>query len=139
MVYILIVAITTTNFYIIYLQYYCIGVEDILREFRLTDTEIKLYLALLKTGEATVPDIVAKTKVYKSNAHDALGKLEQRGLASHVKKENKMFFSSIDPQRFFEIIEDKKQDLELVFSCLNNSIRQRKQKEKFMFFPVWRA
>ena len=95
------------------------GIEDILRDFGLTDTEIKIYLALLKIGEATVPDIVAKTKVYKSNAYDALGKLEQKGLASHVKKENKMFFSPLNPKRLFEIIEAKKQDLEVVFILIS--------------------
>lgn len=100
--------------------------EDVLKEFGLTPTETKAYLALLKLGETSVPEVVKKTGLHKPNAYNALNSLERKGLISHIKKEHKMVYSALNPEKLFEILESKKEDLESVFPMLKQSYQSNK-------------
>ncbi|MBN2095402.1 MAG: helix-turn-helix transcriptional regulator [Candidatus Aenigmarchaeota archaeon] len=101
-------------------------VEYVLRQFGLTETETKVYLALLKLGESTVTDIVKKVKTYSANVYGALATLEKKGLVSETKKENKRYFYALDPQALFDIWEGKKQNLEAVFPTLKQFYDSKK-------------
>lgn len=100
--------------------------EDVLKQFGLTDTEIKAYLALLGFGEATVLEIAKKANAYKANVYELLNSLEKRGLATHIKKNNKTFYSAINPEKLFEILENRKEDLISVFSLLKELYKSKK-------------
>ncbi|MBN2095469.1 MAG: hypothetical protein JW727_05455 [Candidatus Aenigmarchaeota archaeon] len=82
-------------------------VEVALREFGLTDLESKLYHLLLKTGETTAPALVSKLKVHKATVYDLLSVLERKGLASHVNREGRNYYSPVDPKCLIEILEGK--------------------------------
>lgn len=100
--------------------------ETVLKEFGLTDTETKVYLTLLKLGEATVPEIVKKVKVYKSNAYNALESLEKKGLVAHVKKDYRQFYSALNPEKLFGILESKKESLDSIFPILQEYYGSKK-------------
>jgi sugar-specific transcriptional regulator TrmB len=104
--------------------------EDVLKEFGLTPTETKAYLALLKLGESTVPEVVRKTGLHKPNAYNALNSLEKKGLVSQIRKEHKLFYSALNPEKLFGILESKKEDLNSVFPALKQFYQAKKIKRE---------
>ncbi len=100
--------------------------KDVLKQFGLTDTETKVYLTLLKLGETTVPEIVKKVKAYKANVYDALDKLEKKGLVTHLKKEHRMFYTPLNPEKLYKILDSRKESLESVFPILDKFYKAKK-------------
>jgi len=88
-------------------------VEKLLAEFGLTRNEINIYLKLLKMGSALAGQITEMTGIHRRNVYDALERLQQKGLVSLVVINNKKLFSSANPSRFLEIIEENKHRLNL--------------------------
>ncbi len=104
--------------------------EEVLKEFGLTPTETKAYLALLKLGETTVPEVVRKTGLHKPNSYNALNSLEKKGLVSQIRKEHKLFYSALNPEKLFGILESKKEDLNSVFPALKQFYQAKKTKRE---------
>ena len=100
--------------------------ESVLKQFGFTDTEVKVYLALLKLGETTGSEIAAKIEVHRTNVYDALNKLGKNGLVAHVKKKNKTVYSPHDPQHLYEILENRKENLDFVFPLLTKFYKSKK-------------
>ncbi len=85
---------------------------QILKEIGLTETEIKLYLALLKLGQTTTTDIIKESNVHASKVYEFLNKLIQKGLVTYVIKSNKKFFTAQDPKTLKNIIKEKQDQLQ---------------------------
>jgi sugar-specific transcriptional regulator TrmB len=100
--------------------------ECVLREFGLTETEAKIYLALLKLGESTAADIVRYVKNYNANVYTALSTLEKKGIVSHIQRENKRRYLAIDPQKLLDIWDSKRQGLEESFPMLKKLYESKK-------------
>ena len=79
-----------------------------LTKFGLSEKEAKVYIECLKLGEATAYEIAIKTKLPRTLVYDILDRLINLTLASVTIKDNKKYFSVINPKRFIEIIEEKK-------------------------------
>lgn len=82
---------------------------ETLRAAGLTDGEAKVYLALLETGTTTVGPLAKNAKVSYSKIHILLDKLTEKGLASHITKENARWFSASSPKRLLDYLERKRQ------------------------------
>jgi HTH-type transcriptional regulator, sugar sensing transcriptional regulator len=100
--------------------------ERVLREFGLTDTEAKVYLALLKLGESNAAEIVRYVKNYNANVYTALSTLEKKGLVSHIQRNSKRHYIPIDPQRLLDMWDSKRQDIEEVFPMLKKLYGSKK-------------
>ncbi|MFC1691810.1 TrmB family transcriptional regulator [Nanoarchaeota archaeon] len=92
--------------------------EEVLREQGLTDSEIKVYLALLQTTSTTVGSIVKATGLYKPNVYDALDKLMVKGLASYNVIANRKYFRASPPERFLTMIAEKRRAVEEIMPQL---------------------
>jgi sugar-specific transcriptional regulator TrmB len=101
---------------------------QILKDFGLTELEIKVYLALLRLGETTAPEIVKSIKSHDSNVYNTLGRLEGKGLASHVIKDGRAVYTPVDPKRILEIWESKKDSLTSILTMLQKSYTSKKSK-----------
>jgi predicted transcriptional regulator len=86
-------------------------VERTLEELGLTQNEIKVYLALLSTGQTTSGVVVARSGLHRPAVYSALERLVSRGLASFVKKNNRKHFQASEPDRFNDIIEGMRRDV----------------------------
>lgn len=82
---------------------------EILRAAGFTEGEAKVYLALLETGTTTVGPIAKKASVSYSKIHILLDKLTEKGLASHITKENARYFSASSPKKLLDYLERKRQ------------------------------
>ena len=84
----------------------------LLKDIGLTDTEIKIYLALLSLGATPAGRIVEQTGVYRKNLYDALNKLVEKGLVSYVIEHKKKFFQAKNPENLEKYLDEKKARIE---------------------------
>jgi len=81
---------------------------DVIKEIGLTDSEMKVYLALLELGDSTRGSIVNKSRVAGSKIYDILEKLQQKGLVSIYTENNVKHFKPTNPKQLLTYLEDKK-------------------------------
>ena len=86
--------------------------SDLLKKIGLTDSESKVYLALLKIGKLTSKgEILKESKIAASKIYIVLDKLMDKGLASTIIKNNVKHFSAAPPSRLKDYLDQKKQDI----------------------------
>ena len=91
------------NYYILMHTFnLCWGME-LLKQFNLTDNEIKVYLSLLELGSALVGDITKKTGIHRRNVYDCIERLVKKGLVGYVSNNNRKFFRATEPSHFFSL------------------------------------
>jgi len=83
-----------------------------LEEIGLTDSEIKVYLALLKLGQTTAGPIVDEAKVTRSKIYDILERLKNKGLVGYITKESTKYFSAADPHNILHYLEKKEEEIQ---------------------------
>lgn len=79
----------------------------ILEEIGLTDSEIKVYLALLELGSSKKGAIVKKAGITSSKIYEVTDKLIEKGLASYVMKDNVKYFNAAPPSRIKNYLKEK--------------------------------
>lgn len=84
----------------------------VLKEIGLTETEIKIYLALLSLGSTSAGRIFSETGIHRKNLYDALNKLINKGLVTYVKENKIKFFQSKNPENILNYIEEQKSKIE---------------------------
>ena len=93
--------------------------EKVLQEFGLNDKEAKIYLALLKEKSSTASRLAKKTKLNRTTAYLELDNLLKLGLVSYVIKDSKRYYQASPPEKFLEIIDNKKSKFESILPQLN--------------------
>lgn len=85
---------------------------NLLKEIGMTDSEIKVYQALILLGETTTGPIIKKAKIASSKVYELINKLSQKGLVTTYKRNNVKYFKAVEPERLLDYIEEKKKNLE---------------------------
>lgn len=83
----------------------------ILKEIGLTDSEIKVYLALLELGSSKKAPIVKKAGITSSKIYEVIDKLIEKGLASYVVKDKVKYFNAAPPSRIKDYLKEKEAKL----------------------------
>jgi sugar-specific transcriptional regulator TrmB len=86
-------------------------IEETLKEIGLAEEEIKVYLILLKVGSSLASKVSEETKINRSHVYQLLERLIAKGFVSYVIKENRKYFSAVNPEKIIEIIKEKEQKL----------------------------
>ena len=73
--------------------------REVLTKLGLTDTETRMYLAMLQLGPESVQNIARKAGVSRTAAYDLIDALQAKGLASTFQKGKKKYFSAEDPDK----------------------------------------
>jgi sugar-specific transcriptional regulator TrmB len=84
---------------------------ELLKNIGLTDSETKVYLALLELGSTTKGPIVDKSGVASSKIYELLEKLIQKGLVSYVIKSGVKYFESAPPTRLLDYLKEKESNM----------------------------
>jgi sugar-specific transcriptional regulator TrmB len=79
----------------------------ILERAGLTSGELKVYLALLDLGLSSTGGIIDKSQVSSSKVYLILERLEQKGLISHIIRNNVKYFQTADPKKILEFTDNK--------------------------------
>ena len=82
-----------------------------LKEIGLSDSEAKIYITLLKIGEATVAQISQHSGLHRTNIYDSLEKLKEKGLVSYLNKKNKQFFRATNPENLISYLKEKEESV----------------------------
>ena len=96
----------------------------VLREIGLTDTEIKVYLALLGLGATSAGKVVEDTGVYRKNLYDALNRLIEKGLVTYVIEDKIKYFQAKNPSNLEKYLNQKKAKIEEQKQQIQNTIKE---------------
>lgn len=102
--------------------------QIVLEELGLSMNEAKIYRALLKLKESSVPDIALRTGVNKRNVYDTMPKLEQRGLVFQISGTREVRYGAVDPQNLKDILAEKEQRLKDVLPSMSKMFSQNLDK-----------
>lgn len=91
----------------------------IIKEIGLTDSETKVYLALLELGDSTRSDIVNTSRVAGSKVYEILEKLQEKGLVSIYTKNKIKHFKPTNPKQLINYLEDQKKRITQVEKQVN--------------------
>jgi len=83
----------------------------ILEDIGLTDSEIKVYLALLKIGSSKKGNIVKEAGITSSKVYEVIDRLIEKGLASYVIKDKVKYFNVAPPERIKDYLKQKEENL----------------------------
>ena len=111
----------------------------ILEDIGLTNSQIKIYLALLELGETTSGPIIKKSKLQNSVVYNALNQLIQNGLVTYIQKGKRKYFSTTDPKNLIQFIQDKKERVEDLVPKLIEKRNIVQQKQEAQVFKGWKG
>lgn len=83
-----------------------------LESIGLSGNEAKVYVALLKLGSSSASDIVKHSGVHRVLVYEILTRLIEKGLISHVMKQNKRYYEAAQPEELIAYLEKQKRDIE---------------------------
>ncbi len=85
---------------------------EVLEQIGLTNSEIKVYFALLELESSSVGPIIERAGVQDSKIYSVLDKLKEKGLVSFVIKNNVRHFQASDPKNLLDILSSKEKLLQ---------------------------
>lgn len=70
---------------------------ELIKQYRLSDSEASLYLAALELGEASVQDMAKKSKIKRTSIYFMLEDLESKGVLTTAKRNKKTYYIATSP------------------------------------------
>ena len=104
----------------------------ILQDLGLTKSESVVYLALLRIRSGLAGDITKKTGIHRRNVYDALERLVEKGLIGYVLQNNRKYFQVKEPERFMEILDNKRIAFEKILPKLKTRYDDAEVKQEVM-------
>ena len=105
-------------------------VEKALIDLGLSSNESKVYLTLLKLGSTSAGEIAKKSKVYRTNAYEALNRLVEKGLVSYIYKGHQKFYEAEHPEKIMEHLNSKLHKFQEILPQLLADLQAVKAKDK---------
>jgi len=82
----------------------------ILKQFGLSEKEVKIFLTLLELGQSSVRNLAQQSNINRGTVYDILKNLKELGLISYYHKATKQYFIAEDPTKLSNLFEQKLQD-----------------------------
>jgi len=83
-----------------------------LRKLGLTEKEVRVYLAALELGYASVQNIAKQARISRPTAYEVIRSLKNRGLISESKDKNKRYLTAESPDNLLGILRRQKREIE---------------------------
>lgn len=93
--------------------------EEQLKEFGLSDTEVKIYLILLERGTLSPSIISEKLGLHRGYTYDLLERMREKQVISTIKQNNKRQYQAVKPQSLIELIKLRVENLQAIVPKLN--------------------
>lgn len=104
----------------------------LLEKIGMTGGEVRVYMALLDLGVSSVGKIIDKSHITSSKVYLILERLEQKGLVSHIIKNNVKYFQATNPKRLLDYMNEKKKELEKETEEIKKIIPELSMKKKIV-------
>lgn len=109
-------------------------VKEILIELGLTESEVKVYMALLEQGPSLAGRISRKTGIHRRNVYDITERLIKKGFIGYILKNNRRMFEAANPDKFVDLLKQKEAELNEGLPFLKELYGRNKEKEETSFF-----
>jgi len=109
-------------------------VKSVLKEAGLNESEVKVYLALLKRGPSLAGVISRITGIHRRNVYDITERLIQKGVIGYIIENNRRLFEAVDPQRFLEVLKQRELELLKNLPALREIYLSKKEKQETNFY-----
>ncbi|MCX6746047.1 MAG: hypothetical protein NTX00_03420 [Candidatus Parcubacteria bacterium] len=84
-----------------------------LQQICLNEKEARIYESLLEAGEAPAQELAIRSGINRATTYIALDNLMSLGLVRRLNKKNKTIFRMESPQQIIDLLERKKEDVEV--------------------------
>lgn len=105
-----------------------------LKNAGLNTKEATTYLSILELGEATMGQVVKKSKLKRTTLYDLVESLKEKGLISTAKRGKKILYVAENPSKLVEQMEERKQALEKIVPELLSIANGIPNKPKVRYF-----
>lgn len=105
-----------------------------LKELGLSEKEVEVYIALLKTGLTTANRLAQMTGIKRSTTYDNLSLLGTKGLVSTIIKNKVNYYEATDPNKIIRLLDEKKERLSKIIPQLQSLKESAKDKTGVIFF-----
>lgn len=109
-------------------------IKDLLVDAGLTESESKVYLALLELGPSLAGQISRKTGIHRRNVYDITERLIKKGFLGYIVKNNRRLFEAVNPEKFLSILKEKQSELEENLPELKLLYEKTKEKQETNFY-----
>ena len=107
---------------------------EALKQFGLSEKEIKVYLANLELGDATANNIAVRAEVSRPTTYDTLTSLKKRGLVGHVIRKNISYFEAANPKEILSILKEREEKIRDILPDLLALKKSVKEKPKIELY-----
>jgi sugar-specific transcriptional regulator TrmB len=108
--------------------------EKIIENLGLSEKEAKVYLAILKLGQAGLTDIASESGVKRTTIYNHLDELLKRGLIYKTAKKRRLVYGAENPKKILKIWENKKNLIEKIIPDLENLYSVSFNKPRVSFY-----
>lgn len=105
-----------------------------LQKLGLSMNEAKLYLALIRLGEAQAGKISKEAQINRTTTYDSIERLIKKGLIYYSISANRRVFKPADPKEILNSLKEKQKTAEEIIPELNNLFKESKKKEEFNLY-----
>lgn len=98
------------------------NIKTVLTRLGLTETEARVYLAMLKLGPETVQHIAREAHISRTAAYEIISVLQKKGLASTYTQGKRKNFVAEDPEKLEGYFEQRLRDAQLELGSLHRII-----------------
>lgn len=81
--------------------------EQTLVDIGLSMNEAKVYLAFLELGASSISNIAKKCRIHRTNVYDAVHRLQEKGLMSEIKINDKRLHEASEPEKLINFYKEK--------------------------------
>ncbi len=113
--------------------------EQELREYGLSEKEIKVYLTCLKLGPSTANRISTSGELRRSTTYDLLEALKVKGLLSTFIREKKQYFQAAEPAELVSLLQNKEEIIKRILPQLEALKMSAGEKPKVRVFESVRG
>lgn len=110
------------------------NLQQILKNFGLSEKEAEVYLACLELGEATVQEIAEKSGVKRTSVYNFLEDMKGRGLVAEVRRGGKILLSAENPEILLHRAQEHFEDLRTFMPEFLGLYNQMAHKPKVKFY-----
>lgn len=109
-------------------------IKDILVEIGMEEKQVKIYLAALELGQATIQSISRKSGIKRTTIYEKMDEMIANGYMKPAVKGKRKYFIAADPKSLMLIIRKKEKLLEEILPELSEMSNVSDAKPKIWFF-----
>jgi len=109
-------------------------IEKTLASYGLNDKQIKVYLAALELGSASVPRISKKAGLIRTTVYEVLEALKKKGFVNCFSKKRVSYYSAEEPERVIRFAQNKVDALKEILPELTARSGASRQRPRVRFY-----